>query len=63
MCDAFEARRRSGASASLVDASRAMASRASVDRVVARARLALERCELAVPNHFDACARAALADS
>ena len=63
MCDAFEARRRSGASASLVDASRAMASRASVDRVVARARLALERCELAVPIHFDACARAALADS
>ena len=39
-----------------------MASRASVDRVVARARLALERCELAVPIHFDACARAALAD-
>ena len=63
MCDAFEARRRSGASASLVDASRAMASRAAVDRVVARARLALERCELAVPIHFDACARAALADS
>lgn len=63
MCRAFEARRRSGASASLVDASRAMASRASVDRVVARARLALERCELAVPIHFDACARAALADS
>ena len=39
-----------------------MASRASVDRVVARARLALERCELAVPIHFDACIRAALAD-
>ena len=39
-----------------------MASRAAVDRVVARARLALERCELAVPIHFDACARAALAD-
>lgn len=62
MCVLRVLQRRSGASASLVDASRAMASRASVDRVVARARLALERCELAVPIHFDACARAALAD-
>ena len=48
--------------ASLVDASRAMASRASVDAVVARAARALERCELATPIHFDACARAVLAD-
>jgi len=39
-----------------------MASRAAVDAVVARAARALERCELATPIHFDACARAVLAD-
>ena len=60
--NAFPRARPGAVVASLVDASRAMASRAAVDAVVARAARALERCELATPIHFDACARAVLAD-
>ena len=64
MCDARRARRARRALRRHSSTRRARWRLAPPSTASSRARaLALERCELAVPIHFDACARAALADA